>query len=138
MEAHATIGHELLSGTGNPDLDLAASIAYTHHERWDGTGYPRQLKGLDIPLEGRIAAIADVFDALTSDRVYRKAFDIREAVEIMSDGSGTAFDPQLLEVFLDHLAEADCIQRRWPEGLHAKGLGLSGTLCKRRDLRVHG
>ena len=112
MEAHTTIGYQLLSGTGSAELDLAASIAYTHHERWDGTGYPRRLRGEAIPIEGRIAAIADVFDALTTDRVYRKAFDTEAAVDIMSEGSGTAFDPELLRLFFDHLDETAAIRRR--------------------------
>jgi putative two-component system response regulator len=116
MEAHTTIGHQLLTGTGHSELDLAASIAYTHHERWDGTGYPRRLHGTDIPLEGRIAAIADVFDALTSDRVYRKALSVQDTITIMTDGSGTAFDPKLLALFVDHLEETAAIRNRWTDG----------------------
>lgn len=122
METHTAIGHQLLSGTGNPELDLAASIAYTHHERWDGSGYPRRLHGNDIPLEGRIAAIADVFDALTSDRVYRKGLSVPDAVEIMTGGSGRAFDPKLLTLFLDHLDEAVAINDRSRERHHPGSL----------------
>jgi putative two-component system response regulator len=71
MERHTTIGHDLLSGSGTVLLDLAATIALTHHERWDGHGYPSGLRGAEIPLVGRIAAVADVFDAITTPRVYR-------------------------------------------------------------------
>src|SRR5439155_1136096 len=81
-------------------LDLAASIALTHHERWDGAGYPMRLRAEEIPLEGRIVAVADVFDALTSDRVYRAAFSPDSAVEIMVAGRGTQFDPTVLDAFL--------------------------------------
>lgn len=101
IEQHAEIGHRILSGSGSELLDLAASIALTHHERWDGTGYPMRLEGQDIPLEGRIVAVADVYDALTSDRVYRPAFSERAAVEIMVAGRGTQFDPAVLDAFLD-------------------------------------
>ena len=86
-------------------LELAASIAWTHHEHFDGGGYPRGLAGANIPVEGRIAAVADVFDALTSDRVYRPAFTVERAVEEMRLLRGTQFDPAVLDVFLDSLEE---------------------------------
>ena len=100
MQRHTVIGHGLLSGTTSPLLALGASIALTHHERWDGTGYPYRLAGEDIPLEGRITAVADVFDALTSDRVYRRALPVSEALDIMQAGRGAQFDPGVLDVFL--------------------------------------
>ncbi|MFP5363221.1 MAG: response regulator [Thermoleophilia bacterium] len=103
VKRHTEIGHELLSGSGSQLLDLAATIALTHHERWDGSGYPRGLRGTEIPLEGRIAAIADVFDALTSDRVYRPRMQVRRAVAIMIEGRGTHFDPDLLDAFIASL-----------------------------------
>ncbi|HWG56707.1 MAG TPA: HD domain-containing phosphohydrolase [Gaiellaceae bacterium] len=99
MEAHTEIGFRMLSGSGIDLLDLAALLALTHHERVDGSGYPRGLAGDEIPLEGRIAAIGDVFDALTSDRAYRPAFTPEEARELMQANSGTHFDPVLLELF---------------------------------------
>ena len=105
MRSHASIGHRILDGSDSDLLVVAAGIALTHHEWWDGSGYPRGLKGTDIPLEGRVAAIADVFDALTSDRVYRKGYSFGEAVEIMSKERGTHFDPELLDLFLDSLDE---------------------------------
>jgi HD-GYP domain-containing protein (c-di-GMP phosphodiesterase class II) len=100
MEQHAVIGHRILAGSGSELLDLAASIALTHHERFDGTGYPHGRAGDAIPIEGRIAAVADVFDALTSDRVYRHAFPLETAFEILRQGRGTQFDPVVLDAFL--------------------------------------
>ncbi len=105
MEKHAEIGHEILAGSDSPLLDLAARIALSHHEHWDGGGYPNGLMGGEIPIEGRMAAIADVFDALTSDRVYRPAMTVERALAIMSEGRGTHFDPELLDVFFDSIVE---------------------------------
>jgi len=81
-------------------LRHALLIAGTHHEKWDGTGYPLGLKGKNIPLEGRLMAVADVFDALVSERPYKKAFSPEEAIKIIRDGSGTHFDPEIVEVFI--------------------------------------
>jgi putative two-component system response regulator len=100
MKRHPTIGSEILSGSESELLRLGASIALTHHERWNGTGYPRGISGNEIPLEGRIVAIADVFDALTSERSYKPAFDVDRAVAIMTDERGNHFDPELLDVFV--------------------------------------
>ena len=94
IERHAEIGYRMLRGAGSDLLDLAASIALTHHERFDGAGYPQGLRGEEIPLEGRIAAVADVFDALTTDRVYRPAFPFDEAIGMLIEGRGTQFDPR--------------------------------------------
>lgn len=99
MEAHTEIGYRILAGSDVELLDFAAVLALTHHERIDGQGYPRCLHAEEIPLEGRIAAIADVFDALTSDRVYRKAFRPEEARDQMREGRSTQFDPELLDLF---------------------------------------
>ncbi|HTR73222.1 MAG TPA: HD domain-containing phosphohydrolase [Solirubrobacteraceae bacterium] len=104
VETHAEEGHRLLKGSTSAILDLAATIALSHHEKWDGSGYPRGLKGEMIPIEGRIVAIADVFDALTSDRVYRKAYPVEEAVAMMRAERGLHFDPVLLDAFLEVLA----------------------------------
>lgn len=103
MQAHTLIGHAILSGASFALLDMAASIALTHHERWDGSGYPRGLSGDDIPLEGRITAIADVFDALTSHRVYRKAYHPVQAAQMMKEDRGIAFDPDLLDAFFTQM-----------------------------------
>ena len=101
MQTHAVRGYELLRASASPILELAATIAWTHHEKFDGSGYPRGLAGDEIPIEGRIVAIVDVFDALTSDRVYRPAFAYEEALAMMAADRGTHFDPRLLDVFLD-------------------------------------
>jgi putative two-component system response regulator len=100
MEEHARIGHDILSSSHSDLMKLASEIALTHHERWDGTGYPNRLAGTDIPLAGRIAAIADVWDALTTDRCYRPAFSPDEARTIMRAQRGHYFDPELLDLFL--------------------------------------
>jgi methanogenic corrinoid protein MtbC1 len=106
VETHAEEGHRLLRGSSSSILDLAATIALSHHEKWDGTGYPRGLKGEEIPMEGRIVAIADVFDALTSDRVYRGAFSVEKATEMMREQRGLHFDPVLLDAFLEVLGNS--------------------------------
>ena len=103
MKTHAAIGHRILSNSTSDLLNLAAVIALTHHERIDGTGYPRGLVEDEIPFEGRVAAVADVFDALTTNRVYRKAFPLGEALEIMKQGRGDHFDPKILDCFFDSM-----------------------------------
>jgi putative two-component system response regulator len=105
---HAEIGYRILSGSDAELLKVAAVIAYTHHERFDGSGYPRRLKGEAIPVEGRIASIADAFDALTTQRVYKPAFEISHAIELMLKHRGEHFDPELLDVFV---ASADELAR---------------------------
>ena len=106
VETHAEEGYRLLRGSSSSVLDLAASIALSHQEKWDGSGYPRGLAGESIPLEGRIVAIADVFDALTTDRIYRKAFPVEEAVKMMREQRGKHFDPVLLDAFWEVLDRA--------------------------------
>ena len=101
MQQHTVVGHRLLAGTDSPLLETAAAIALTHHERFDGSGYPRQLAGEDIPLAGRIAAVADVFDALVTERPYRPAFDVDKAFEIVRSERGRHFDPRVLDAFLE-------------------------------------
>ena len=103
MQRHAEIGRQILAGSRSDLMDTAATIAGTHHERVDGSGYPQGLKGKEIPVEGRIAAIADVFDALTSDRVYRPAIPATDALELMSGGAGSHLDAELLDEFLGAL-----------------------------------
>jgi CheY-like chemotaxis protein len=106
VETHAEEGHRLLRGSSSSILDLAATIALSHHEKWDGSGYPRGVTGEAIPIEGRIVAVADVFDALTSDRVYRTAFTVEEAVEMMLEQRGHHFDPVLLDAFMEVLGRS--------------------------------
>ena len=105
MQRHAKIGHDILSGSELDLLELAATIAWTHHERVDGTGYPRGLAGSEIPLEGRIVAVVDVYDALTSDRPYRQALTHENAIALMCTGKGTQFDAIVLDAFLTALQE---------------------------------
>jgi len=100
VETHAEEGHRLLSRSSSSILDLAASIALAHHEKWDGSGYPRGLAREEIPVEGRIVAVTDVFDALTSDRVYRKAFATDKAIAMMKEQRGLHFDPVVLDAFM--------------------------------------
>ena len=106
MESHAEIGRQILHGSESPLLQLAESIAWTHHEKFDGSGYPRRLNGDHIPIEGRVAAVADVFDALTRDRPYREAMPLDEAVDVMTEGRGSHFDPEVLDTFMREIPAA--------------------------------
>jgi putative two-component system response regulator len=100
MKQHTIVGAQILAGSGAKFIKLAETIALTHHERWDGSGYPKGLKGSKIPLIGRIAAIADVFDALTSKRPYRmKPFSLEEAFNYIKEGRGRHFDPKVVDAF---------------------------------------
>ena len=116
MESHAQTGYELLKGSGIELLDHAALIAWTHHERYDGTGYPRGLAAEDIPLPGRIAGVADVFDALTTQRVYRSALPVDEAVAVLRDERGRHFDPAVVDAFLGDLEAVEAIMTRFGVG----------------------
>ncbi|MEA2462197.1 MAG: cyclic di-GMP phosphodiesterase [Actinomycetota bacterium] len=113
MQEHAAIGYGILKDSESPLLNLAAEIALTHHEKVDGTGYPNGLIGSAIPIAGRIAAIADVFDALTSNRVYRRAFPLVKAVEMMKRDAGAHFDTDLLSVFWKVLPEVLAIEKEF-------------------------
>lgn len=106
MERHTVTGHEILKDFDSDLAQLAGVIAFTHHERYDGSGYPRGLAGEQIPLEGRIAAVADVFDALLSDRSYRPAMSVEEATEVILKGRETHFDPRIVDALLDNLEDA--------------------------------
>jgi HD-GYP domain-containing protein (c-di-GMP phosphodiesterase class II) len=112
MERHTIVGHEMLSGSPSVLIELAATIALTHHERVDGRGYPNALEGDAIPLAGRIVAVADVFDALTSDRVYRPAMSVSEGLRIIGDGRGSQFDEDVLDAFARGLGEILAIRAR--------------------------
>ena len=112
---HPEIGYRILSGSDAELLKVAAIIAYTHHERYDGLGYPRRLRGKDIPLEGRIASIADTFDALTSKRVYKPAFSIEEAFQVMRDHHQSHFDPELLNLFFSSAEEIRMIHDQYQD-----------------------
>jgi len=115
IKGHAETGFQMLAGSPSEVVQVGALIARTHHERWDGAGYPRGLIGQDIPTEGRIAAIADVFDALTSDRVYRAAFPVESAIEMMQAERASHFDPALLDAFLAALPEIEVIRQTYAD-----------------------
>lgn len=113
IKTHADIGYRILSESKAEVLQLAALIARTHHERFDGSGYPRGLQGTETPLEARIATIADVFDAITSNRVYRRAYPLGQALDLMAEGRGSHFDPELYDVFMGSLEEIMEIMQRY-------------------------
>ncbi|MDZ4203024.1 MAG: response regulator [Gallionella sp.] len=115
MKQHAVIGYEVLSASKSPLLKVAAEIAHTHHEKFDGSGYPLGLKGEDIPLFGRIVAVADVFDALTSERPYKKAWDVERAAQLIREGSGTHFDPACVEAFFAEWDEIMAVRQRFAD-----------------------
>lgn len=106
MEEHTTVGHTILCDSESELLRMAARIALTHHEWFDGSGYPRGLPGGDIPIEGRIVAVADVCDALLSDRPYRAAMAVDKATGLIAAERGTHFDPEIVDALLDNLDEA--------------------------------
>ncbi|WP_394192248.1 two-component system response regulator [Pseudoalteromonas atlantica] len=105
MKQHAEIGAKILANSNSPLLQLAYVLAMEHHEKWDGTGYPNGVKGEEISIEGRIVAIADVFDALTSKRPYKQAWSVDEALTHMREQAGKHFDPQLIDLFEGQLDE---------------------------------
>jgi len=115
MKTHAAIGGKLLEGDDSTLMRMAREIAITHHEKWDGSGYPNGLVGEAIPQSGRIAALADVFDALTSVRPYKNAWTVEAAVGYIEENSGKHFDPKLVEVFLRELSGIEAIRERFAE-----------------------
>ncbi|HEX6782446.1 MAG TPA: HD domain-containing phosphohydrolase [Solirubrobacterales bacterium] len=106
MERHTEVGHRILSESDSELMQMAARIALAHHERFDGSGYPRGLAGDEIPIEARIVAVADVLDALLGDRPYRQAMSVEEATAVIEEGRGTQFDPEVVDVLLAHLEDA--------------------------------
>jgi putative two-component system response regulator len=151
IERHCELGHALLSGSTSPVLVLAASVALNHHERWDGNGYPNRTRGADIPLEARITAVADVFDALTRDRVYRAALPVDTAIDVMLRDRGGGFDPSLLDLFLSHLDDVLDLTKALPDPEVARVTrvviagdeqvlveGLHQVLNRRGEMRVVG
>ncbi|MGH2734855.1 MAG: HD domain-containing phosphohydrolase [Actinomycetota bacterium] len=109
IKRHPTIGAQILSGSESPLLQYAEEICLTHHERWDGSGYPRSMAGDEIPISGRIVTVADVFDALTHDRPYKRAWKVADAVEEIDRQRGRQFDPAVVDAFGDVL-------ERWSDG----------------------
>jgi putative two-component system response regulator len=113
VKGHAEAGYQMLINSQSELVQASAVIAWTHHERWDGSGYPRGLSGEDIPIEGRIAAIADVFDALTSHRIYRPAFSVMTAIEMIESEREHHFDPQVLDAFHAAVGELQVVRQKY-------------------------
>ncbi|HCM91260.1 MAG TPA: diguanylate cyclase, partial [Lachnospiraceae bacterium] len=118
MKTHASAGRKIIEKAistvhGESYLKEARNMAGYHHERWDGKGYPENLHGEVIPLSARIMAVADVFDALTSPRVYKPAFPLDKALSIIKEGSGSQFDPKCVEVFMENLTEVKVILKKY-------------------------
>lgn len=115
MQKHPEIGAEILGESDSDLIELAKIVSMTHHEKWDGTGYPKQLKGENIPIEGRIVALADVFDALTSVRPYKEAWTVEKAVEFITSQKNKHFDPELVDLFVSKLDKIVEIKNRWKD-----------------------
>lgn len=119
MQQHAQIGYEILNANSSPLLKVAAEIAHTHHEKFDGSGYPNGLRGAAIALFGRIVAVADVFDALTSERPYKKAWSVERACDLLREGSGAHFDPACVNAFFEDFNTVLAIKERFmDEDMH--------------------
>ena len=115
MKTHPRIGAEILGNSTAELMVMAKNVALYHHEKWNGSGYPERLSGKDIPLEARIVALADVFDALTSERPYKRAWSVEEACEYIHDSRGEHFDPEVVEAFDQCLPDILKIKERWQE-----------------------
>ena len=117
VRRHASSGGFIMEAVDSPMLELAASIARSHHEKWDGTGYPAKLAGEAIPIEGRICCVADVFDALCSERPYKPKFPLKKCLEIMLSERGTRFDPQVLDAFFARFGQIEEIRQTYNDRL---------------------
>lgn len=115
MKTHARIGYEILHRNDAPVFELAAQVALRHHEKWNGSGYPDGLAGADIPEAARIVAVADVFDALTMRRSYKEPYSVQQAMEILEQGAGTHFEPELIQLFTSILPEVITIKEAWDQ-----------------------
>lgn len=113
MKKHPIYGAEILKDSENELMQMSATVALCHHERWDGKGYPNGLKGKDIPIEARIASLADVFDALTSKRVYKPSFSVDQTLKMIDDESGTQFDPTVVKAFYKCLGKITPIMEKY-------------------------
>jgi len=120
MRRHPEMGAAIIGEHAPTLLQMARRVALTHHEKWDGIGYPQGLQGGDIALEGRIVTIADVFDALTNERPYKAAWPVERAIELLRNESGRHFDPALVQLFIKLLPEVLKVKEKWPESsVHA-------------------
>jgi len=117
MKTHTQIGYNLLKNSKRKLLKMAATVAHEHHEKWNGQGYPRGLKGEEIHIYGRITAIADVFDALGSDRVYKKAWELERILNLFKEERGQHFDPLIVDTFMDNLAQILHIRDQYQDTL---------------------
>jgi response regulator RpfG family c-di-GMP phosphodiesterase len=113
MKKHAEYGYDIFKNSKRNILKTAATIAYEHHERWDGSGYPRGIRGEEIHLYGRITAVADVFDALSCDRVYKEAWNDEEIEKYFKEHRGTQFEPKLVDLFFENLKALQAIRYRF-------------------------
>jgi putative two-component system response regulator len=113
MQTHSDVGYKILSKSSAPLLQMAATIARYHHEKWDGSGYPCALAGTDIPEMARIVAIADVFDALTTKRPYKEPWPLAQVMETVQSSAGSHFEPRLVELFVGILPQILAIQAEW-------------------------
>ena len=120
LKTHASVGMQIMGSTNSPVLKLAAVIAASHHEKWDGSGYPAGIVGDEIPVEGRIVAVADVFDALSSSRPYKDAFPIEKCLGILKEGRGSHFDPDALDAFMRRFDEILAIHDEYLDTANAK------------------
>jgi putative two-component system response regulator len=118
MKQHSVIGAKILGGSNAEFIRMGESIAQCHHEKWDGSGYPNNLKGIEIPIAGRIAAIADVFDALTSKRPYKEPFSVEKSLAIIQEGRGSHFDPDVVDAFFAIQDEILMIKKRYDDDHH--------------------
>ncbi|MBK8167595.1 MAG: HD domain-containing protein [bacterium] len=135
MKAHTEIGHRILSGSPRRELRAAAEIALTHHERWDGQGYPRGLAGEDIPLHGRIVGLIDAFDAMFSERAYRQAMSRAHGLGIIRSQRGHHFDPRLVDLLLENLPAFFGIMEKHAD---VKPVRKAGAARGRRPSTVRG
>ncbi len=129
MRQHPLIGAKILGGSKIPLVRMAEVIALTHHEKWNGSGYPRGLKGKKIPLVGRIAAVADVFDALSTKRPYKPAFELEQSLDIIKSDSGSHFDPDVIEAFFSCKDEIIAIKEKYSDDTESLLVKMSeGTI----------
>jgi putative two-component system response regulator len=131
IKSHTTIGGKILADSKADVLKLAHEIALTHHEKWDGSGYPRGLAGRDIPISGRIVGIADIFDALTSKRPYKEPYPVEVAVEIIRSEQGIKLDPDLVDVFISNIDEVEKIRHNVGE---IENASLADFIWSERDM----
>jgi len=154
MDTHADLGYHMIKNSEKPLLKAAAIVAREHHEKWNGTGYPRKLSGEDIHIYGRITAIADVFDALGSDRVYKKAWSDEKIFGLLKEERGEHFDPKLIDIFFENLDKIKAVREQFKDvfvekdhtnrdeqikilgayGTKSKGYGTSAFLLNRKNV----